>query len=72
MEEILAMLRLGVVCYRSDPKERPAMSVVLDMLANIKKTKHANANPNPILSVSAPTRRGSIQRKVSIQRYLEK
>jgi len=62
MEEILAVLRLGVVCCRSDPKERPPMSTVLDMLTNIKKTKHANSNPNPILSVSAPTTRGSILR----------
>lgn len=44
MEEIRAMLRLGVVCCLNDLRERPRMSAVVDMLSNLKKNKHANAN----------------------------
>jgi len=56
MEEILAVLRLGVVCCRSDPKERPAMNAVLDMLTNTKKTKHANVNANANTASLPPQR----------------
>ena len=55
MEEIIAVLRLGVVCCRNDPKERPPMSAVVDMLRNIKKTKHNNGDVNAIFNVSATT-----------------
>eukprot|EP00253_Pinus_taeda_P030571 PITA_30571 len=65
LEQIIGVLRLGVACCRSDPKERPPMSVVLDRLTNIKKTKHANANANtnPNSNTSAPTM-GSILRYI--------
>lgn len=46
MEEIRAVLRLGVLCCLNDPRERPRMNAVVDMLSNIKKNKHANANAN--------------------------
>lgn len=42
MEEIVAGLRLGVMCCQNDPKERPPMNVVLSMLRNIKKPARAN------------------------------
>lgn len=42
MEEIVAGLRLGVMCCQNDPKERPPMNVVLSMLRNIKKPERAN------------------------------